>query len=234
MSDQQAPLRVVIGEDDVLMREGIARLLTEAGCDVVAQAGDADDLVRRALAHKPDVAVVDVQMPPRHADDGLVAARTIRERERGIGVLVLSQYYEESFAMNILGESADGVGYLLKERVGDVEAFVDAVRRVGTGGSALDPEVVRRMVARGRQAGPLGTLTQREREVLEEMASGKTNLGIAESLWVSEATVEKHVRGIFQKLGLEPSTVEHRRVVAVLTYLRSEPHRALTRHDTAV
>ena len=215
------PVRVVIGEDDVLMREGIARLLAEAGCEVVAQTGDADDLVRRTLAHKPDVAVIDVQMPPRHADDGLVAARTIRKRLSGTGVLVLSQHYEESFALDLLGDRADGVGYLLKERVGDVDAFVDAVRRVASGGSALDPEVVRRMVARGPARGPLGTLTQREREVLEEMAAGKTNLGIGEALWVTEATVEKHIRAIFQKLALEPSTTEHRRVLAVLAYLRN-------------
>jgi DNA-binding NarL/FixJ family response regulator len=226
---EDRPLRVVVGEDDVLMREGIARLLAEAGFEVVAQAGDAEDLVRKTLAHKPDVAVVDVQMPPHHADDGLVAARTIRERQSGIGVLVLSQFYEESFALDLLGDRADGVGYLLKERVGDVEAFVDAVRRVASGGSALDPEVVRRMVARGNADGPIGTLTQREREVLEEMAAGKTNRGIAEALWVSEAAVEKHVRGIFQKLGLDQSTDGHRRVLAVLAYLRSERARPLTR-----
>jgi DNA-binding NarL/FixJ family response regulator len=222
-------LRVVIGEDDVLMREGIARLVAEAGCEVVAQAGDAEDLVRKVLAHKPDVAVVDVQMPPHHANDGLLAARTIRERQPGTGVLVLSQYYEESFAVDLLGERADGLGYLLKERVGDVEAFVDALRRVASGGSALDPEVVRRMVARRDSSGPIASLTPREREVLEEMASGKTNLGIAEALCVGEATVEKHVRNIFQKLGLDQSTTAHRRVLAVLTYLRSERPGRLTR-----
>jgi DNA-binding NarL/FixJ family response regulator len=224
---EDRPLRVVIGEDDVLMREGIARLLAEAGCEVVAQAGDAEDLVRKTLAHKPDVAVIDVQMPPRHADDGLVAARQIRQQLRGTGVLVLSQFYEESFALDLLGDRADGVGYLLKERVGDVAAFVDAVRRVASGGSALDPEVVRRMVSRRDGAGPIAALTRRERQVLEEMAAGKANIGIAEALWVSEATVEKHVRGIFQKLGLDQSTPGHRRVLAVLAYLRSE--RALTR-----
>ena len=212
---------MVIGEDDVLMREGIARLLQEAGFEVVAQTGDAEDLVRRTLAHKPDVAVVDVQMPPNHADDGLVAARQIREALHDTGVLVLSQFYEESFALNLLGDRPDGIGYLLKERVGDIDAFVEAVKRVAAGGSALDPEVVRRMVARRDSSGPIGSLSHREREVLEEMAAGKTNLGIAESLWVSEATVEKHVRNIFQKLGLDQSTTQHRRVIAVLTYLRS-------------
>ena len=217
------PLRVVVGEDDVLMREGIALLLTEAGCEVVAQVGDADDLVRRTLAHKPDVAVVDVQMPPLNADDGLVAARAIRANGSGIGVLVLSHFYEESFALDVLGSGAEGVGYLLKERVGDVKVFLDAVRRVAAGGTALDPEVVRRLVGRDRGGGPLATLTQREREVLQEMASGKTNRGIAEALSVTDATVEKHVRGIFRKLELEPSATEHRRVQAVLAYLRDDP-----------
>jgi DNA-binding NarL/FixJ family response regulator len=215
-----APLRVVIGEDDVLMREGMARLLVEAGCDVVAQAGDADDLLRKALAHRPDVAVVDVQMPPRGEDDGLVAAQELRRRLPGTGVLVLSQFYEDSYALDIIGDSAEGVGYLLKERVGDVAAFVDAVRRVAAGGSALDPQVVGRMLGRRRSAGPLDELTPRERDVLAAMAEGKSNLGIAQSLFVSEAAVEKHVTGIFQKLGIRQSTTEHRRVLAVLTYMR--------------
>ncbi len=215
-----APLRVVIAEDDVLMREGMARLLAEAGFDVVAQAGDADDLVRKALAHRPDVAVVDVQMPPRREDDGLVAALELRGRLPGLGVLVLSQFYEESYALDLIGDSAEGVGYLLKERVGDVEAFVDAVERVAAGGSALDPQVVGRMLGRRRRAGPLDDLTPRERDVLAAMAEGKSNLGIANSLFVSEAAVEKHVTGILQKLGIGPSTTEHRRVLAVLTYMR--------------
>ena len=202
------------------MREGMARLLVEAGCDVVAQAGDADDLVRKALAHRPDVAVVDVQMPPRREDDGLVAALELRRRLPGLGVLVLSQFYEESYALDIIGDSAEGVGYLLKERVGDVAAFVDAVQRVAAGGSALDPQVVGRMLGRRRAAGPLDDLTPRERDVLAAMAEGKSNLGIANSLFVSEAAVEKHVTGIFQKLGIGPSTTEHRRVLAVLTYMR--------------
>ena len=216
------PLRVVIGEDDVLLREGIARLLTEAGFDVVAQAGDADDLLRKAIAHRADVAVVDVQMPPRRADDGLVAAMELRKRRPETGVLVLSQFYEESYALDLIGDRAEGVGYLLKERVGDVAAFVDAVERVAAGGSALDPEIVARMLGRRRPAGgPLDELTPREREVLAAMAEGKSNLGIAESMFVSEAAVEKHITGIFSKLRIGPSTTEHRRVLAVLTYLRS-------------
>jgi DNA-binding NarL/FixJ family response regulator len=210
----------VIAEDDVLMREGMARLLSEAGLDVVAQAGDAEDLVRKALAHRPDVAVVDVQMPPRREDDGLVAALELRRRLPGLGVLVLSQFYEESYALDIIGESAEGVGYLLKERVGDVAGFIDAVQRVAAGGSALDPQIVARMLGRPRESGPLDDLTPRERDVLAAMAEGKSNLGIADSLFVSEGAVEKYVTRIFQKLGIGPSTTEHRRVLAVLTYMR--------------
>jgi DNA-binding NarL/FixJ family response regulator len=217
-----APLRVVIGEDDVLLREGIVRLLEEAGCDVVAQAGDADDLLRKALAHNPDVVVTDVQMPPRREDDGLVAAMELRRRRPDTGVLVLSQFYEETYALDLIGERAEGVGYLLKERVGDVAAFVEAVQRVGAGGSALDPQVVSRMLGR-RRGGPLDDLTPRERQVLAVMAEGKSNLGIAEALVVSEAAVEKHIRAIFQKLGIGPTTMEHRRVLAVLTYMRNAP-----------
>jgi DNA-binding NarL/FixJ family response regulator len=214
------PLRVVIAEDDVLMREGIARLLAEAGFEVAAQAGDADDLLRKALAHRPDVAVVDVQMPPGRSDDGLRAALELRQREPEIGILVLSQFYEETYALELIGDDAEGVGYLLKERVGDVEAFIDAVRRVAAGGSALDPEVVRRMLGRRRAEGPLASLSPREREVLAEMAEGKSNQGIAEALVVTDAAVEKHVTSIFHKLGLGPTPTEHRRVLAVLTYLR--------------
>ena len=214
------PLRVVIGEDDVLMREGMARLLVEAGCDVVAQAGDADDLLRKTLAHRPDVAVVDVQMPPRREDDGLVAATELRRRMPGVGVLVLSQFYEESYALDLIGDRAEGVGYLLKERVGDVAAFVDAVSRVAAGGSALDPQVIGRMLGRRRGRSKLDDLTPRERDVLVQMAEGKSNRGIAEALVVSEAAVEKHIKGIFQKLDIGPSTTEHRRVLAVLTYMR--------------
>jgi DNA-binding NarL/FixJ family response regulator len=215
-----AALRVVIGEDDVLLREGMVRLLSESGFDVVAQTGDADDLLRKTLAHRPDVAVVDVQMPPRREDDGLIAALEVRRRLPGTGVLVLSQFYDESYALDLIGDRAEGVGYLLKERVGDVAAFVDAVERVAAGGSALDPQVVGRMLGRRRSGGPLDELTPRERDVLAAMAEGKSNLGIAEALVVSEAAVEKHVTGIFQKLGIGPTTTEHRRVLAVLTYMR--------------
>ncbi len=214
---------MVLGEDDVLLREGIARLLTDAGFDVVSQAGDADGFLRKALAHKPDVAVVDIQMPPGLGDDGLRAALELREQRPGTGILVLSQYYEEQYALDLIGESAEGVGYLLKERVGDVEGFTDAVARVAAGGSALDPEVVARMVGRRRTEGPLDELTPRERDVLVELAQGKSNQGIAESLVVTTAAVEKHVTSIFHKLGLQASPTEHRRVLAALTYLRDAP-----------
>jgi DNA-binding NarL/FixJ family response regulator len=217
-------VRVVIGEDDVLMREGIARLLTEAGFDVVSQAGDAEAFLRKALAHKPDVAVVDIQMPPGRADDGLRAALELRRLLPDTGVLVLSQYYEEDYALDLIGDSAEGVGYLLKERVGDVDAFTDAVARVANGGSALDPEVVGRMLGRRRHEGPLDELSPRERDVLGHLAEGKSNHGIAESLVVTTAAVEKHITSIFQKLGLDASPTEHRRVMAALTYLRDPAH----------
>jgi DNA-binding NarL/FixJ family response regulator len=212
--------RVVIGEDDVLLREGVARLLAEAGFDVVAQAGDATDLVRKVLAHRPDVAVVDIQMPPGRGDDGLRAALELRSRLPGVGVLVLSQHYEEEYALDLIGDNAEGVGYLLKERVGDVEAFTDAVGRVAAGGSALDPEVVGRMLGRRRRHGPLDDLSPREREVLSHLAEGKSNTGIAEALTVTNAAVEKHITTIFQKLGLDASPAGHRRVLATLAFLR--------------
>ena len=213
------PARVVLGEDDVLLREGIARLLAEAGFEVVTQAGDAEGFLRKALAHRPDVAVVDIQMPPGRGDDGLRAALELRRRLPDTGVLVLSQYYEERYALDLIGESAEGVGYLLKERVGDVEAFTEAVARVAAGGSALDPEVVGRMLGRRRRTGPLDDLSPREREVLACIAEGKSNRGIAEELVVSDAAVEKHVTSIFQKLKLDVSRTEHRRVLAAVTYL---------------
>jgi DNA-binding NarL/FixJ family response regulator len=215
-----APVRVVVAEDDVLMREGIVRLLGEAGFEVVAQAGDADALLRKALAHKPDVVVADVQMPPGHGDDGLRAALELRRQRPETGVLVLSQFYEEQYALELIGDRPEGVGYLLKERVGDVEAFTDAVSRVAAGGSALDPEVVGRMLGRRRADGPLDRLSPRERDVLAAMAEGKSNQGIAQALVVTEAAVEKHVTGIFHKLELGQEPTEHRRVLAVLTYLR--------------
>ena len=214
------PTRVVVGEDDVLLREGTALILAQAGLDVVAQAGDADDFLRKALAHRPDVAVVDIQMPPGRGDDGLLAALELRRRLPGTGVLLLSKYYEERYALDLIGESAEGVGYLLKERVGDVEAFTDAVARVAAGGSALDPEVVGRMLGRRRRRGPLDELSPREREVLALLAEGKSNHGIAEACVITEAAVEKHVRNIFHKLGLDVSPTEHRRVRAAVTYLR--------------
>jgi DNA-binding NarL/FixJ family response regulator len=217
-------VRVVIAEDDVLFREGMSRILSEAGFDVVAEAGDAVDFLRKARAHKPDVAVVDVQMPPENQDDGLRAALELRAAAPDTGILVLSQYYEEAFAVDLVAEHPDGVGYLLKERVGDVSSFVDAVRRVAHGGTALDPVVVGRMLGR-RDRGPLDCLTAREREVLAEMAEGKSNRGIAESLYITEAAVEKHVRSIFQKLGLGPTTHENRRVRAVLTFVHASRRR---------
>jgi DNA-binding NarL/FixJ family response regulator len=213
----------MIGEDDVLLREGISRLLAEAGFDVIAQAGDADDFLRRALAHRPDVAVVDVQMPPGHGDDGLRAALELRRQRPEVGVLVLSHFYEEHYALDLIGEHAEGVGYLLKERVGDVDAFLDAVTRVASGGSALDPEIVARMLGRRRQDRPLDRLSPREQEVLASMAEGKSNQGIAEALFVTQAAIEKHVTSIFHKLELDPEATEHRRVLAVLTYLRDAP-----------
>jgi DNA-binding NarL/FixJ family response regulator len=203
------------------MREGIARLLTEAGFEVVAQTGDAEALLRKALAHAPDVVVADVQMPPGHGDDGLRAALELRRQRPDTGVLVLSQYYEEEYALDLIGDRPEGVGYLLKERVGDIDAFAEAVARVAAGGSALDPEVVGRMLGRRRPEGPLDSLSKRERDVLAAMAEGKSNHGIAEALVVTDAAVEKHVTGIFSKLGLGPTPTEHRRVVAVLTFLRS-------------
>jgi DNA-binding NarL/FixJ family response regulator len=213
---------VVIGEDDVLLREGIARLLTDAGFEVAARTGDAEDFLRKALAHRPDVALVDVQMPPGNGDDGLRAAVELRRMRPETGVLVLSQYYEPHYALDLIGQRAEGVGYLLKERVGDVDAFTDAVTRVAAGGSALDPEIVGRMLGR-REGGPLDSLSPREREVLAAMAEGMSNRGIAGQLVISEAAVEKHVTGIFHKLELGPTPTEHRRVRAVLTYLRDSP-----------
>lgn len=224
-TDQSSPtdaaLRVVVGEDDVLFREGTVRLLLESGFDVVAQAGDADDLLRKGLAHRPDVVIADINMPPRRAADGLKAAMAIRQQLPDTGVLILSQYYDEDYATELIRESADGVGYLLKERVGDLETFVQAVSRVAAGRSALDPEIVSRMLGRRRGESPIDRLSPRELEVLAAMAEGKSNRGIAEALVVSQAAVEKHVTSIFQKLQLDPGQTEHRRVLAVLTYLEN-------------
>jgi len=210
-----------VADDSVLLREGIVRILSDSGFDVVGQAGDAEDLVRKVAAHKPDIAIVDVRMPPTNTDDGLRAAQKIRADQPDCGVLVLSQYIEEGYALELLSENAEGVGYLLKDRVADVERFTESVRRVGEGGSALDPEVVAQLLGRRRSEDPLEELSPREREVLELMAEGRSNQGIAEQLVVSERAVEKHVTSIFSKLGLGPAPEDHRRVLAVLRYLRS-------------
>ena len=214
-------MRVVVADDSVLLREGVVRLLEDAGMEVVGQAGDAEDLLRKVRAHKPDVAVVDVRMPPSNTDDGLRAAQEIRAELPEVAVLVLSQYVEESYALELLADSAEGVGYLLKDRVAEVDRFVDAVRRVADGGSALDPEVVSQLLGRRRRADPLAELTPREREVLGLMAEGRTNHAIAEELVVSERAVEKHVTSIFAKLDLTSTPHDHRRVLAVLAYLRA-------------
>ena len=213
-------MRVVIGEDSVLTREGIARVLSGAGFDIAAEVGDADELLSQVRELKPDVVVVDIRMPPRHADDGLEAARQIRSELPETGVLVLSQYVDEHYVMRLLEDGAEGVGYLLKDRVAEVERFVESVRRVAEGGSALDPEVVSHMVG-SRGDDPLSGLTQRERDVLARMAEGLSNKAIAEEFEVSERAVEHHVTSIFGKLGLTATGHEHRRVLAVLAYLRA-------------
>ena len=213
-------LRVVLADDSVLLREGVARILEEADFDVVGQVDNADDLLRRIGFSKPDVAIVDIRMPPTHTDEGLQAAARIRERFPGVGVLVLSSYVEPAYAVELLSESAEGIGYLLKDRVADVDEFADAVRRVAQGGSALDPAVVRQLVGRPRGDDPLDQLTPREREVLSLMAEGRSNAGIALHMVVTERAVEKHVTSIFQKLGLPQATEDHRRVLAVLAYLK--------------
>ena len=215
-------LRVVIAEDSVLLREGIARLLEESGFEVAGQAGDGEDLLRKVGAHKPDVAVVDVRMPPTHTDEGLRAAHRIRAEHPDTAVLVLSQYVDEAYALDLLSESTESTGYLLKDRIADIETFTDAVRRVANGGSALDPEVVALLLGRRRREDPLAVLSPREREVLGLMAEGRSNSAMAEALGVSERAVEKHVTSIFSKLDLPPAVADHRRVLAVLTFLRSE------------
>ena len=217
----RGPVRVVLADDSLLLREGVARLLEEAGLEVVAQAGDGEDLLRKVGAHKPDVAIVDVRMPPTHTDEGLRAAAEIRDKHPDTGVLVLSQYIEEAYAMELLSSNAEGVGYLLKDRVADLERFIDAVRRVGEGGSALDPEVVSRLLGRRRQEDPLAEISPRERQVLALMAEGRSNHAIATELVVTERAVEKHVTSIFTKLNLPPTADDHRRVLAVLTYLKA-------------
>lgn len=215
-------MRVVIADDSVLLREGVARLLAEAGIEVVGQAADAEELLREVGETMPDVAIVDIRMPPTHTDEGVRAAREICRRHPGIGVLVLSQYVRPSYAFELLADDARGVGYLLKDRVSDLQELSDAVRRVGEGGSALDPSVVAQLVGRRRQGhDALDDLSQREQEVLGLMAEGRSNRAIAERLVITERTVEKHVKSIFGKLRLPASEEDHRRVLAVLAYLGS-------------
>jgi DNA-binding NarL/FixJ family response regulator len=215
-----APIRVVLAEDSVLLREGVASLLADAGFEIVGQAGTAEQLLLKVRSYKPDVAIVDIRMPPTQTDEGLRAAQEIRGQHPGVGVLVLSQYVESGYALELLQTSAEGVGYLLKDRVSDTREFTDAVRRVAEGGSVLDPEVVSRLVGRRRGEDPLSKLTPREQEVLELIAEGRSNQGIAERLVVTERAVEKHITSIFGKLGLPAAPADHRRVLAVLAYLR--------------
>ena len=212
-------MRIVIADDAALLREGAARLLEDAGHEVVAQAGDADDLLRKVRTHQPDMAIIDVRMPPDNTDDGLRAALTIREELPDVAVLLLSQYVESRYLSQLLGRGPDGVGYLLKDRVADVELLTEAVQRVGAGGSVLDPEVVALMLGRSREQGPLESLTERERAVLSLMAEGRTNRAIAAELLLSERAIERHVTSIFMKLDLPTTEQDHRRVLAVLAYL---------------
>jgi len=214
-------MRVVLADDTMLLREGVALLLAEAGFDVVGQAEDAATLVEAVVAQRPEVAIVDLRMPPTHTDEGLQAALTIREQHPDVGVLVLSQHADVGLAMKLLDRGAEGVGYMLKDRVADLDDFADAIRRVAAGGSALDPTIVSQLLSKRRDAGPLDDVTAREREVLELMAEGRSNQGIAERLDISERGVQKHVTSIFEKLGIGAGTDDHRRVLAVLTFLRA-------------
>jgi DNA-binding NarL/FixJ family response regulator len=214
-------MRVVLAEDSVLLREGLARLLAEVGFDVVGQCATAEDLLLKVRSYWPDVAVVDIRLPPTHNDEGLRAAQEIRARHPSVGVLVLSQYLELGLAMQLLAESAEGVGYLLKDRVSDVTEFAAAVRRVGEGGSAVDPTIVSQLLRLQRRDNPLDAVTPREREVLALMAEGRSNQAVAERLAITERAVQKHITRIFQKLGLTASGDDHRRVLAVLAFLRS-------------
>jgi DNA-binding NarL/FixJ family response regulator len=213
-------MRVVVAEDSLLFREGLSRLLREGGLDVVATAADADQLLIEVTRHQPDVAIIDIRMPPTQTTEGLEAAKRIRATNDNVGVLVLSQHVETHHALDLLSDRPDGVGYLLKDRVSDLHEFCDAIRRIGCGGSAIDPEVISRLLSRRRQHDPLADLTDREREVLALMAEGRSNQGIAERLYLSPKTVETHVHRIFTKLGLTMNDVAHRRVLAVLAFLR--------------
>jgi DNA-binding NarL/FixJ family response regulator len=210
---------VIVGEDEPILREGIVHVLTDAGIEVVSAAGDATELVAKARAYHPDVVVTDIQMPPDRTDDGLRAALAIRAEDPSVGVLVLSQFLEDRYAFDLVVNGAEGVGYLLKEKVGDVGMFIDAVRRVAAGGSALDPDVVARLVDRKRKQGPLDVLTAKERKVLSLIAEGRSNAGVAEELVVTVAAVERHITSIFDKLELRPEAGQHRRVRAVLKFL---------------
>jgi DNA-binding NarL/FixJ family response regulator len=212
-------MRVVIAEDSVLLREGISRLLTDAGLDVVAAVGDAEAAVAAVTEQSPDIVVMDVRMPPTHTDEGIRAALAIRRAHPGVAVLVLSQYVEQHYATELLAGDTAGVGYLLKDRIADVGDFTRAVERVGEGGTALDPEVVSHLLARSRRRDPLAALTPRETEVLQLMAEGRSNGAIAAAMVVSDGAVEKHVSSIFTKLDLPPADTDHRRVLAVLRYL---------------
>jgi len=214
-------LRVIVGEDQPFVREGIVRVLDDGDFEVVGTAADARDLIRLADAYRPDVVIADIQMPPEHSDDGLRAALAIRAAHPGVGVLVLSQFLEDAYAFALVADGAQGVGYLLKEKVGDLRMFTDAVRRIAEGGSVLDPDVVARLVGRKRTAGPLDRLTRREGEVLALIAEGRSNAGIAQELVVTVAAIERHVTSIFDKLGLQASPESHRRVLAVLKYLQA-------------
>ena len=214
-------MRVVVADDNALIREGLAALLRESGMEVVGKCADPDELLAAVREHGPDAAIVDVRMPPTHTDEGLQAAREIRANHPGTGVLILSQYVEVGLAMKLLAESAEGVGYLLKDRVTDLDEFTGSLRRVAAGGSALDPEVVSQLIARERPDDLVETLTPREREVLQLMAGGSSNQGIAEKLQISVGVVEKYVSSIFEKLGLPTARTESRRVLAVLLFLRA-------------
>ena len=214
-------VRVIVGEDQSFVREGIVRVLDDGDFEVVGTAADARDLIRLADAYRPDVVVADIQMPPEHSDDGLRAALAIRAAHPDVGVLILSQFLEDAYALALVADGAQGVGYLLKEKVGDLRMFTDAVRRVAEGGSVLDPDVVARLVGRKRTAGPLDRLTPREAQVLALIAEGRSNAGIAQELVVTVAAIERHVTSIFDKLGLHASPEAHRRVLAVLKYLHA-------------
>ena len=218
---EPARIRVLVGEDQAIVREGIVRVLEKSGFEIAGTAADARDLVGKARVYHPDVVVTDIQMPPDHADDGLRAALEIRAAEPGVGVLVLSQFLEDRYAFDLVAEGAQGVGYLLKEKIGDLRVFTDAVRRVAEGGTALDPDVVARLVGRQTKSSPLDSLSRRESEVLALIAEGLSNAGVAQELMITTSAVERHVTSIFDKLGLHQSPEQHRRVLAVLNYLQS-------------